>query len=79
MTSHLLFSNHVTMVANFENFLTSLGFLLNFRKSHQISKSYFKSSNRYGEKLRGLVPKDPLDRIGCDWNVAKNVCAGEKH
>ena len=39
MTSHLLFSNHVTMFANFEKCLISPGFLFNFRKSHQISKS----------------------------------------
>ena len=39
MTSHLLFANHVTMVASFETFLISPGFLLNFKESHQISKS----------------------------------------
>ena len=32
MTSHLLFSNHVTMVANFEKLLISPGLVLNFRK-----------------------------------------------
>ena len=37
MTSHLIFSNHVTIDANLEQFLISPGFLLNFRKSHQIS------------------------------------------
>ena len=65
MTCHLLFSNHVTMVANFEKFLISLGFLLHFRKSHQISKSQLKSSESYGEKTVGGSLKDPpLDRIG---------------
>ena len=63
MTSHLLFSNHVTMFANFEKFLISPGFLLNFRQGHQISKIKLKSSEIYGEKTEG-VPKDPLDRIG---------------
>ena len=58
MTSHLLFSNHVTMFANFEKFLISPGFLLNFRKSHQISKIKLKNSESYGEKTEG-VRKDP--------------------
>ena len=57
MTSHLLFSNYVTMVVNFEEFLTLPGFLL-IRKSHQLSKSY-------GHKTEGVpsIPP-PLDRIG---------------
>ena len=58
MTSHLLFLNHVTMVANFEKFLISPDFPLNFRKSHQISKSWFKSSESYGDKTEG-GPEDP--------------------
>ena len=33
MASHLLFSNHMTMVVNFEKFLTSPGFLLILEKS----------------------------------------------
>ena len=58
MTSHLLFSNHVIMFINFEKFSISPGFLLNFRKSHQISKSYRKSSESYEEKTEGF-PKTP--------------------
>ena len=51
------------MAANFENFLISLDFPINFRKSHQISKNYLKSSESYGQKPLG-VPKDPLASIG---------------
>ena len=53
MTSHLLFSNHVTMVANFEKFLISASFILNVRKSNKISE--------LAQKLRiGLrVGKEP--------------------
>ena len=41
------------MVGNFETFLISLGFILNFRKSHQVSKSKLKSSASYGEGSEG--------------------------
>ena len=54
------------MAANFENFLISLDFPINFRKSHQILKNYLKSSESYGQKpLGGGVPKDPpgLNRV----------------
>ena len=47
------------MAANLEFFLISPDFPINFRKSHQISKKYFKSS----QKPLG-VPKDPLAWIG---------------
>ena len=49
------------MVANFEKFLISAGFIFNFRKSDQVSKSQLKSSESYGEKTEGGggVPKDP--------------------
>ena len=53
MTSHLLFSNHVTMVANFEKLLISPCFPFNFRKSRKISKSYLKSSESYGGNIEG--------------------------
>ena len=56
MTSYLLFSNHVTMVTNFEKLLILPGFLLNFRKSHQISKSKLKSSESYEGKTEGVSP-----------------------
>ena len=51
------------MAANFENFKISPGFPINFRKSHQISKNYLKSSESYRQKP--LVPKDPpgLNRV----------------
>ena len=53
------------MAANFENFKISLDFPINFRKSHQISKNYLKSSESYGKKPLGGVPKDPpgLNRV----------------
>ena len=40
------------MVAHFEKIFISPGFVLNFRKSHQISKIYVKnkSSESYGQK-----------------------------
>ena len=46
------------MFASFEKNLISPGFLLNFWKSHQISKIKLKTSESYGEKTEG-VPKDP--------------------
>ena len=51
--------------ANFENFKISPDFPINFRKSHQISKNYLKSSESYGQKPLGGVPKDPpgLNRV----------------
>ena len=52
------------MATNFENFLISTDFPINFRKSHQISKNYLKRSESYGQKPLG-VPKDPpgLNRV----------------
>ena len=50
LTSHLLFSSHVTMFANFEQFLISPGFILNFRK---VTKSQRISS----KALRVMVKK----------------------
>ena len=46
------------MAENFENFLISPDFPINFRKSNQISKNYLKSSESYGQKPLG-VSKDP--------------------
>ena len=49
------------MAANFENFLISPDFSINFRNSLQVSKDYLKSSESYGQKpFRG--PKD-LNRV----------------
>ena len=50
--------------ANFQNFKISPDFPINFRKSHQISKNYLKSSESYGKKPLG-VPKEPpsLNRV----------------
>ena len=39
--------------ANFENFKISPDFPIKFRKSHQISKNYLKSSESYGQKPLG--------------------------
>ena len=50
------------MATNFENFLISPDFPINFRKSHQVSKNYLKSSESYGQKPLGGgggVRKDP--------------------
>ena len=41
------------MVANLEIFFISPSFILNFRKSHQVSKSSLESSESYGEKTEG--------------------------
>ena len=59
MTSHLLFSNHVTMVANFEKILISPGFLLNFRKVTKFQRVSSKALRVMEKKLIGGVPKDP--------------------
>ena len=52
------------MAAKFENLKISPGFLINFRKSPQISKNYLKSSESYIENLWGVL-KDPpgLNRV----------------
>ena len=50
------------MAANFENFKISPDFPINFRKIHQISKNYLKSSESYGQKPLG-DPKDPPSLI----------------
>ena len=55
MSSHLLFSNQVTMLPILKIFILP-GFLLNFRKSHQISKSKLKSSESYEKKTEGGGP-----------------------
>ena len=60
MTSHLLFSNHVTMVANFEKCLISPGFILNSKKS-KFQRVSSKPLRVMEKKLKegGGVPKDP--------------------
>ena len=54
------------MASNFENFYISPDFPIHFKKSHQMSKKYLKSSESYGQKPLG-VPKDPhgLNRVNC--------------
>ena len=54
MASHLLSSNHVTMVANFEKILISPGFLLNFRKVTKFQTLSSKALRVMEKKLRGL-------------------------
>ena len=58
MTSHLSFSNHVTMVATFENLKISPGFLLNFRKVTKFQRASSKALRVMEKKLKG-VPKYP--------------------
>ena len=64
---------------NFEKFLISPDFPINFRKSHQISKNYLKRSKSYGQKPLGGVPKDPpgLNRVKIGTNLKINL-DGEK-
>ena len=64
MTSHLLFSNHVTIVANFEKFLISPGFLLNFRKVTKFQRISPKALRVMEKKLRAGSLKTPPNRIG---------------
>ena len=52
------------MAAKFENFSVSPEFPINFRKSHQISKNYLKSSESYRQKPLGGSLKTPLAGIG---------------
>ena len=59
MTSHLLFSNNMTMVVNFEKNLILPGFLLNFRDCHRISKRVSSKALRVMEKKLTGVPKAP--------------------
>ena len=53
------------MAADFEIFLISPDFPINYEKSNQISKNYLKSSESYGQKPLEGVPKDPpgLNRV----------------
>ena len=64
------------MAANFENFLISPDFPIHFRKSHQISKNYLKSSESYGQKPLGGVPKDPP---GLNRDIPKQLEIGHPH
>ena len=70
------------MAANFEKFLISPDFPINFRKSHQISNNYFKSSESYGQKppclnrvkVIGTRPMAPVLNTGLLEGVsARNV------
>ena len=47
------------MAVKFEQFLNLPDFLINFRKSHEVSKNYLKCSKSYGQKPLG-GPKRPL-------------------
>ena len=67
------------MAAKFENFSISPKFSINFRKSHQISKNYLKSSESCGQKPLG-VPKDPfLNRVKKSlkgvWDPKFSLCS----
>ena len=53
VTSHLLLSYHVAMVVNFETFLISPRFLLNFRKITKFQ--------RFSSKALKFIEKKPLN------------------
>ena len=44
----LLLSNHLIVFANFENFVVSPGFIINFKKGRRVSKPDFKE---FAQKL----------------------------
>ena len=70
MTPDLLFSNYVTMVANFEKFLISPGFLLNFRKVAKFQRVSSKALRVMEEKLRGSLKTPPgSNRVKKIFNV----------
>ena len=50
MTTHQIWSCHVTLVSNSENFLFSPNFILNFRKSYQIWRKLHKNKKVTGKK-----------------------------
>ena len=47
-------------IANFVKSEISPGFILNFRKSHRISKNYLESFKSYGQKPLGVSIKTTL-------------------
>ena len=50
MTTHQIWSCHVTLVANFENFCFSPNFILNFWKRYQIWKKLAQEQKGYRQK-----------------------------
>ena len=61
------------MVANFEKFLISPGFPLNFRKGCQIATNYLESSKSYGQNPLGSQKAPPcLNRVKCPEFYSKN-------
>ena len=52
------------MVANFNKFLISPGFMLNFRKVTKFQRVISKALRVMAKKLRGFPKDPPLDRIG---------------
>ena len=67
MTSYLLFSNHATMVANFEKLLISLSFLLNFRKLTKFERVILKALRIMEENCGGSLKTPGPNRV-------KNEC-----
>ena len=64
------------MVVSFEKLFISPDFLLNFRKSHQISRSQLKSYESHGEKPE----EDPLDGLrhfSLNDFHARDACKGK--
>ena len=75
LTSHQYLSNHVILVANFEKFYlkNSPDFILNFRKSHQISKNYHEKLKELWTITFGEGAKDPMAWIGLEGHwMSKN-------
>ena len=57
MNTHQIWSCHVTLVVNFENFYFSPNFILNFRKSCQIWGKFAQEQERYRQETKlGVHP-----------------------
>ena len=74
-TTHQIWSCHVTLASNFENFYFSPNSVLNFRKSYQIWGKLAKEQKNYKQKTNWEVP--PV-LIGLSETVTKTRETGYK-
>ena len=59
-TTHQIWSCHVILASNFENFSFSPNFVLNFRKSYQIWGKLAQEQKGYRQKTNWVVENTPV-------------------
>ena len=72
MTTHQIWSCHVTLVSNSENFYFSPNSILNFRKSYQIWRNWLKNKKVTGKKqIGGMPPSAYRVKTNSEINVSR--------